>query len=726
MTVSNTTVPRKDYTGNASVTVFAYDFRILANTHLEVLVDGTVKTLVTDYTVSGVDAATGGNVTFTAAHGAPASGKTVSIIRKVPTTQLTDYIENDDLTAKSLEDAFDKFVMWSQQADETLGRAIKFAKSSTKKDIDAPDPEAAKFLRWNSTATKLENATGLTTTQTISVSASNKRRPVTTSDGSTLVFGEDLQMSSAEQTGTSSFQTVEADMNIGAAFGTNTATAPVYGAGVMGNLVGTGGASKTANILAGVIGKIDLTGTIASTYPVAAVLGEIGNTVTGADAAFVAVLGGDTGVTTAPAAFAVDYLNSADGSKFDYGLDLWRAAHDSFKKVSFAQAAIRLPSNEWVKARNNADSTDLNLWRADTSDRLVAGTALRTELQAAMTLAPFGTAAGETGELRFLELAANGANYVGFKAANSLAANVIWTLPSADGTADQVMTTNGSGVLSFAAGSSVANPTASVGLTAVNGTATSAIRSDGAPALDVAIAPTWSGQHVFSYAGPAIRLSGASGDAQLVFGTSASDPGWTANAIDFRGESASGECWIVARTAKSFGLAINVYDNGANRYIATATAGKLEFGAADAVFKFAASGTAGNAITWVNECSIASGGTQHGAPTGGAKGAGTINAVAVYDDNLLLTDWAFDLYYDGRGRDDDPFYRGQRLYAFDETFAVSRTERRLPWMPTREAFENERSLGGMVSRLWFGQEQQQMYLFDLEQRLAALESSRAE
>jgi hypothetical protein len=47
-------------------------------------------------------------------------------------------------------------------------------------------------------------------------------------------------------------------------------------------------------------------------------------------------------------------------------------------------------------------------------------------------------------------------------------------------------------------GGSVANPTGTIGLTAVNGTATSAIRSDGAPALSQAISPTWTGTHIFT------------------------------------------------------------------------------------------------------------------------------------------------------------------------------------------------------------------------------------
>jgi hypothetical protein len=47
-------------------------------------------------------------------------------------------------------------------------------------------------------------------------------------------------------------------------------------------------------------------------------------------------------------------------------------------------------------------------------------------------------------------------------------------------------------------GGAGANPTALVGLTAVNGVATTHLRSDGAPALSQAIAPTWTGLHTFS------------------------------------------------------------------------------------------------------------------------------------------------------------------------------------------------------------------------------------
>lgn len=119
-----------------------------------------------------------------------------------------------------------------------------------------------------------------------------------------------------------------------------------------------------------------------------------------------------------------------------------------------------------------------------------------------------------------------------------------------------------------------------------------------------------------------------------------------------------------------------------------------------------------------------SGGVLVGAPTGGDKGAGSINAVAVYDDNVLLTDWLFDLHYDGQVKAIDKHYRGQQLVDLVHARESTERERRLPWMPSRDEFESERHLGGMVSRLWQGQEQQQIYIFQLEERIKQLESIR--
>ncbi|HEY9464659.1 MAG TPA: hypothetical protein VIR54_16310 [Vicinamibacterales bacterium] len=61
----------------------------------------------------------------------------------------------------------------------------------------------------------------------------------------------------------------------------------------------------------------------------------------------------------------------------------------------------------------------------------------------------------------------------------------------------------------------LANPTALVGLTAVNGSAGTAMRSDAAPALDQGITPTWTGNHLW---GDNVEiLLGDDGDVSFVF-----------------------------------------------------------------------------------------------------------------------------------------------------------------------------------------------------------------
>ena len=52
-------------------------------------------------------------------------------------------------------------------------------------------------------------------------------------------------------------------------------------------------------------------------------------------------------------------------------------------------------------------------------------------------------------DARFREATASGVNYVGFQAPANIVSDILFTLPSADGTNGQVLGTNGSGVLSF-------------------------------------------------------------------------------------------------------------------------------------------------------------------------------------------------------------------------------------------------------------------------------------
>jgi hypothetical protein len=102
---------------------------------------------------------------------------------------------------------------------------------------------------------------------------------------------------------------------------------------------------------------------------------------------------------------------------------------------------------------SNADYTAFTAKQAAiTPTSTVSAGSVTTALQAGLEIKPYASSAGNTGEIRFDELAANGNNFVGFKSPGDLATNTIWNLPTADGTSGQVLKTDGAGNLSWTSG----------------------------------------------------------------------------------------------------------------------------------------------------------------------------------------------------------------------------------------------------------------------------------
>ena len=81
---------------------------------------------------------------------------------------------------------------------------------------------------------------------------------------------------------------------------------------------------------------------------------------------------------------------------------------------------------------------------------LTASSALIVDSNKAIDDLIVGNNASTGGSIQIKEGTNNGTHHVQLKSPNSLSGNVAFTLPSADGTADQVLKTNGSGTLSFA------------------------------------------------------------------------------------------------------------------------------------------------------------------------------------------------------------------------------------------------------------------------------------
>jgi len=156
MTISSETY-RKEYSGGGTAGPFQYDFRILSDTHLKVYVASVLKTLNTHYTVSGVGAIGGGNVTFKTGY-YPASGASIVIVRSIPLKQETDYVEYESYPAEVQEDALDKLTMQVQQLQEQLDRIPKLIQTSLLKNLLFP-VAASGWLKWNAAADALETGT---------------------------------------------------------------------------------------------------------------------------------------------------------------------------------------------------------------------------------------------------------------------------------------------------------------------------------------------------------------------------------------------------------------------------------------------------------------------------------------------------------------------------------------------------------------------------------------
>ena len=196
--------------------------------------------------------------------------------------------------------------------------------------------------------------------------------------------------------------------------------------------------SGVASIAAGVIVNADINASAAIAYSKLATLTS-GNIVLGSSAnvaTSTAVTGDVTISNTGVTAIATGVIVNADINA----------------SAAIAGSKIVAATTSVVGAVQLSDSTS-------TTSSVLAATP--TAVKAAYDLADAalpkagGTLTGNVildnqVDARFREATANGTNYVGFQAPASIAADVLWTLPATDGTAGQVISTDGTGTLSFA------------------------------------------------------------------------------------------------------------------------------------------------------------------------------------------------------------------------------------------------------------------------------------
>lgn len=124
---------RKSTDGDGSTVAFAFPYRFLVDADLKVYVrdangNETLKTITTDYTVTGAGDGAGGTVTFLAA---PIVGETVVIIRDPDLLQEIDYSEGDAFPAETHESGLDKLTMVVQRLKDRQDRSFELGETDT-------------------------------------------------------------------------------------------------------------------------------------------------------------------------------------------------------------------------------------------------------------------------------------------------------------------------------------------------------------------------------------------------------------------------------------------------------------------------------------------------------------------------------------------------------------------------------------------------------------------
>ena len=215
-----------------------------------------------------------------------------------------------------------------------------------------------------------------------------------------------------------------------------------------GDKLAVAGGTVTGNLEIGTAGSLSFEGATANAFEtfIAVVDPTADRTITLPDISGTVITTGDTGTVTSTMLLDGTILNA----------DINASAAIAGSKIVAATTGV-------VGAVQLSDSTS-------TTSSVLAATP--TAVKAAYDLADAalpkagGTLTGNVildnqVDARFREATANGTNYVGFQAPATIAADVLWTLPATDGTAAQVLSTNGSGTLSWA--------TAAAGATVVDG-----------------------------------------------------------------------------------------------------------------------------------------------------------------------------------------------------------------------------------------------------------------
>jgi len=178
--------PRISYTvaQGQTQTSFAVPFEFFDNADLNVYVDGTLKTITTDYTVSGGDGSTG---TVSMSVTGSTGGSTVVITRDIELERTTDFPVSGAFNIVALNTELDRLVAIAADLEDQSNRALQLTDFDAAVSLVLPDVDTrkGKTLAFNASTGAVEAGPSITDVQTVSAASTDIALLADIQDGTT-------------------------------------------------------------------------------------------------------------------------------------------------------------------------------------------------------------------------------------------------------------------------------------------------------------------------------------------------------------------------------------------------------------------------------------------------------------------------------------------------------------------------------------------------------------
>ena len=295
--------PRISYSVAEGVTQtsFAVPFEFFDNADLSVYVDGTLKTLTTNYTVSGGGGATG---TIALSVTGISGGSTVIVTRSIALERTTDFPVSGSFNITALNTELDRVVAIAADIKDDLNRSLRLTDYDTAVSLVLPNVNTrkGKTLAFNLSTGAVESGPSISDTQTVADASAD------------IALLADIQDGTVAANAITNVNTIRTDVstvsgisgNVTTVAGNNANVTTV--AGISGNVTTVAGIDSNVTTVAGISANVTaVAGNATNINTVAADGTDIGivstnianvNTVAGINANVSTVAGISANVTT--------------------------------------------------------------------------------------------------------------------------------------------------------------------------------------------------------------------------------------------------------------------------------------------------------------------------------------------------------------------------------------------------------------------------------------------